>query len=76
MLNIKERLDIADAEISRAFTLINLLWTNEHLGLTITLPSHTPEEVAIRELIVETRIAIMNVSQEIEMTKIRLGLDR
>ena len=76
MLSIKERLDIAETEISRAFRLINDLWTNEHLGLTITLPSHSPEEVAIRGLIVETRIAIMKVSHEIELTKSKLGLDR
>ncbi len=65
----KERLEIADAELDRAFSLINDLWANEHLGLLITKPEHTEPERQIRELIVSTRIAIMNASSQIELLK-------
>jgi hypothetical protein len=63
----KERLEIADAELDRAFRLINDLWANKDLGLFIALPTHTKKELAIREQIVSTRIAIMKASNQIEL---------
>jgi hypothetical protein len=63
----EERLAIAQKELERAFSLINDLWTNQELGLVITLPTHTENQIAVRNLIVDTRIAIMKASNQVEM---------
>ena len=63
----EERLEIAYTELDTAFRLINDLLLNKHLGLFITLPTHTEDEIAVRNLIVDTRIAIIKASNEVEL---------
>jgi hypothetical protein len=62
-----QRLETAQTEINRAFSLINDLWTNEHLDLNFATRTLTEPERQIRELIVSTRIAIINTSNQIEL---------
>lgn len=76
MKTVKERLDTIDEYSSLAFRLINELWVDKHEGLVLDQDTLTAEQLSIRSKITDTRIAILTISNEIEMIKIRLGLDR
>ena len=65
----EERLEIADTELDRAFRLINELWANKYLDVFFTPRTLTEPERQIRELIVDTRIAIINASNQIELIR-------
>lgn len=63
-----ERLDIAKTNLDTAFQLINDLWANKHLDLVINNNRQlTEQEKEIRELIVSTRMAIINASNQVEL---------
>jgi hypothetical protein len=74
MKTIEERLNIAEEYSNLAFRLINELWIDKHEGLILDQDTLTNEQRAIRTHIVDTRIAILKISNEIEMIKIGLGL--
>jgi hypothetical protein len=63
----EERLTLAQAQLDLAFDLINDLWTNDHLGLLITEPHHTKEDLEVREAIISTRLAILQASHQVQM---------
>lgn len=63
-----QRLEVAQTELNRAFSLINDLWTNEYLDLFITTDRElTEQEKKVREQIVSVRIAIINASSQVEL---------
>jgi hypothetical protein len=74
MKTIEERLNIAEEYTSLAFRLISELWIDN--GVLIDIDTLTEEQRAIRNRIVDTRIAILKTSNEIEMIKIGLGLNK
>ena len=74
MKTIEERLNIAEEHASLAFRLINELWISN--GVLLDLDTLTEEQRAIRNYIVDTRIAILKTSNELEMIKLGLGLNK
>jgi hypothetical protein len=67
----EQRLDTTTQQLNIAFDLINELWTNNNLNLLLDTPELTETERQVREIILSTRLAIMNASNELTLLRIQ-----